>query len=99
MSGSPLDGQTLWDAAMGHSVARALERTPEALVLHMAGGFHVERGTGIAEALLHYRPWTRVLTVAARPVQDPGSFEVERHGQLGDFVVLTRDEPAAESGG
>lgn len=90
MAGSPLDGQTLWDASMGHSVAEVLDRTPEALVLHMAGGFHVENHTGIPETLVHYRPWTRVLTVAARPVADPSVFEPDHEGR-GDFVVLTRD--------
>lgn len=90
-SGSPLDGQALWDAAMGHSVARALDRTPAALVLHMAGGFHVERNTGIPDAVRHYRPWTRLLTVAARPAEDPGAFDPVRHRALGDFVILTSE--------
>ena len=49
MQGSPLDGQTLWDASMGHAVATALDRTAGALVLHMAGGFHVENATGTVE--------------------------------------------------
>jgi uncharacterized iron-regulated protein len=90
MQGSPLDGQTLWDAAMGHAVARALDEMQGALVLHMAGGFHVERDTGIPDAVRHYRPWTRILSVAARPVADPSTFDPERHTGLGDFVILTR---------
>ncbi len=90
MSGSPLDGQTLWDASMGHSVAQALDAHPDALVLHMAGGFHVEKDTGIPEALRHYRPWTRIVTVAARPTEDPGTFDPQEFGGLGTFVVLTR---------
>jgi uncharacterized iron-regulated protein len=90
MPGSPLDGQTLWDASMGHAVATALDRQPGALVVHMAGGFHVENGTGTPEALEHYRPGTRVLIVAARPAADPTEWDVERWEGLGDFVVLTR---------
>jgi uncharacterized iron-regulated protein len=86
-----MDGQALWDAAMGHSVARALERTPDALVLHMAGGFHVERDTGIPDTVRHYRPWTRLLTVAARSTADPTVFDPDRHAGLGDFVVLTSE--------
>jgi uncharacterized iron-regulated protein len=99
MTGAPLDGQTLWDASMGHAVARALDRTPGALVLHMAGGFHVEKDTGIPEALRHYRPWTRILSVAARPVADPSTFDPARHARLGDFVVLTRTAAEDPEGG
>ncbi len=91
MRGSPLDGQTLWDASMGHSIARALDRHDGALVLHMAGGFHVEHDTGIADALRHYRPWTRITSIAARPADEPGRFDPERHTGLGDFVILTSD--------
>ncbi len=90
MSGDPLDGQTLWDASMGHAVATALDRTPGALVLHMAGGFHVEHATGTPEALQHYRPGTRSLVVAARPAADPAQWDADRLAGLGDFVVVTR---------
>jgi uncharacterized iron-regulated protein len=91
MQGSPLDGQTLWDAGMGHSIARALDAHQGALLLHMAGGFHVEKDTGIPDALRHYRPWTRVLTVAARPALEPTRFDPDRHRGLGDFVILTSE--------
>ncbi|MBT8404998.1 MAG: ChaN family lipoprotein [Gemmatimonadetes bacterium] len=90
MPGSPIDGQTLWDASMGHAVATALDRQSGALVVHMAGGFHVENGTGTPEALEHYRPGTRALIVAARPAADPTTWDAERWAGLGDFVVLTR---------
>jgi uncharacterized iron-regulated protein len=90
MRGSPLDGQTLWDASMGHSIARALDRNDGGLVVHFAGGFHVENHTGIPETLVHYRPGTRILVVAARPTEDPGVFGEEHQG-LGDFVILTRE--------
>lgn len=90
MRGSPIDGQTLWDASMGHAVAKALARSPGGLVLHMAGGFHVENGTGTPEALQHYRPGTRALIVAARPASDPAAWDAERFEGLGDFVVVTR---------
>jgi uncharacterized iron-regulated protein len=89
MSGNPIDGQTLWDASMGHAVAGALDRSPGSLVVHMAGGFHVENGTGTPEALQHYRPGTRMLVVAARPADDPTVWNPERAG-IGDFVVLTQ---------
>lgn len=89
MQGDPLDGQTLWDASMGNAVATVLDRDPDALVLHMAGGFHVENGTGTPETLEHYRPGTRSLVVAARPAADPTAWDPALVG-LGDFVVVTR---------
>jgi uncharacterized iron-regulated protein len=86
---APLDGQTLWDAAMAHSIALALKADPDALLLHVAGGFHVEKETGIAEALEHYRPGTRTLSVVLRAVDDVTAFDPSEHAGLGDFVVLT----------
>lgn len=89
MAGSPLDAQTLWDATMGWSIAQALDEREDALVLHLAGSFHVQNGTGTPEALLHYRPGTRVLTVVAEPAADLDRLPAEHEG-LGDFVILTR---------
>lgn len=84
-----LSAQVLWDAAMGEAVADALDRHPGALVIHYAGVFHVERGTGIPETVPHYRPRTSVLTVVIRPVGDIAAFK-PAHRELADFVILTR---------
>lgn len=81
--------QTLWDAGMAHAIARALERHPGALVVHLAGSFHVENGTGIPEHLSLYRPGVRTFTVVFRPVAPGTPFDPEAHGGLGDLVVLT----------
>ena len=90
VSSTALDGQTLWDATMGHSIAEALEHRPGALVIHLAGSFHVERDTGIPETLARYRPGTRVLSVVFKPEATVTGFEPARHLGYGDFVVLTR---------
>ena len=82
-------GQRLWDAAMGNAVAAALYERPDALVVHYAGGFHVERRLGTAESLLHFRPRTTFLVVAIRSADDPASF-LPVHEGLGDYVVLTQ---------
>ena len=84
------DGQRLWDAGMGSAVAAALFDRPDALVIHYAGVFHVERRLGTAEALLHYRPQTTFLVVSIRVAADPAAFDAREHTGLGDFVVLTR---------
>ncbi len=88
-SSNPLHAQALWDASMAYSITQHLMRQPDALVLHMAGSFHVERGTGTPEHLQRYRPGTAMMIVVLRPVEDVGAFDPERDGQHEDFVVLT----------
>jgi len=89
--------QALWDAAMGHAIARSLVTHLGGFVVHMAGSFHVERGTGILERLADYRPGTRVKTVVMTKVDDIDAWSEEDHAPLADFVVLTKRP--SESGG
>jgi uncharacterized iron-regulated protein len=91
MTGSPFDGQLLWDAAMAHAVAGALDEVEAGLVLHLAGSFHVANHTGTPEALDHYRPGTPAMVLVARPAEDLSSLPEEFLGQ-GDFVILTYRE-------
>jgi len=95
--GNQLDAQVLWDASMANSIARYLEEEPNALVLHMVGGFHVERGTGTPEQLLAYHPDARYLIVSLRPVADVATFEPAPAGQWGDFVIQTDSSRTLES--
>jgi hypothetical protein len=97
MSPNVIQAQALWDAAMGHAVAETLVRNVGALVVHIAGSFHVEKGTGIPERIADYRPGTRVLSVVMTDVDDIDAWAAEEHASLGDFVVLTRspaDDPS-----
>lgn len=87
--GNQLDSQVLWDASMAWAIAQHLERVPDALVLHVVGGFHVERGTGTPEQLESYRPGTVRLIVAMQPVEDVELFEPAPDGEWGDFVIQT----------
>ena len=91
--GNALWAQALWDAAMGHAITTALDAHPGALVLHVAGSFHVEGGTGIPERVRDYRPRSRVLTVVLKPAEGIHAWDPEKHRDLGDFVVLTRRPP------
>ncbi|MDT8342301.1 MAG: ChaN family lipoprotein [Longimicrobiales bacterium] len=86
--GDPFHGQVLWDASMGESIARTLERMSGALVLHFAGSFHVANHTGTPEALAHYRPGTRTLVLVSVPAETLDRLPEEHRG-AGDFVVLT----------
>ncbi len=87
--GNQLDSQVLWDATMAWWISRYLDAHPHALVLHMVGGFHVERGTGIPEQLQAYSPGASSLIVSLRPVEDVGTFEAAPSGEWGDFVIQT----------
>ena len=82
--------QALWDAAMGHAVTSALGVAPGSLVIHIAGSFHVQRGTGIPERIADYAPGTRVLSIVMVSVDDTTAWDDEQHEGLGDFVVLTK---------
>jgi len=97
--GNALQAQALWDAAMGEAVARALQEHLGALVIHYAGSFHVERGTGIPERVTDYRPGTRILTIVLAPAEDIDGWKTDEHEGLGDFVILTRKPPEVASGG
>ena len=86
---NPLHAQALWDAGMAFSISEHLMRKPDALVLHMVGSFHVERGTGTPEHLERYRTGTRTMIVVIRPVENIEQFDPERDGEREDFVILT----------
>jgi uncharacterized iron-regulated protein len=87
--GNQLSSQVLWDATMAWWISQYLEDYPDALVLHMVGGFHVERGTGTPEHLEAYLPGTRRLIVSMQPVDDVDTFEPAPEGEWGDFVIQT----------
>ena len=87
--GNQFDSQVLWDASMAYTISEYLEQHPDALVLHMVGGFHVERGTGTPEQLEAYRPGTSRLIVSMQPVEDVDTFEPAPEGAWGDFVIQT----------
>ncbi len=95
--GNQLDSQVLWDATMAHSIAEYLKAHKDGLVLHMVGGFHVERGTGIPEQLKAYLPDARAIIVSLRPVDDVNAFEAAPSGQWGDFVIQTEKARTLES--
>jgi uncharacterized iron-regulated protein len=87
--GNQLHSQVLWDATMAYWISEYLAQEPDALVLHMVGGFHVERGTGTPEHLEAYRPGTSRMIVVLQPVEDIDTFEPAPEGEWGDFVIQT----------
>ena len=99
MSPNAIYSQALWDASMGHAITNALVRRLGTLVVHFAGSFHVASGTGITERIEDYRPGTKVTTVVMTKVDDIDAWLADEHGDLADFVVLTKKPtPAATAG-
>ena len=94
--GNQLHSQVLWDATMAYWISRHLESRPDALVLHMVGGFHVARGSGTPEHLEAYRPGTSRMIVLLRPVEDIDTFEPAPDGEWGDFVIQTDESRTLE---
>lgn len=84
-----LDSQSLWDATMANSVAEALKKMKNGLVVHLNGAFHTENRLGTVEHLLRYRKNARVLVVTMRYEQNFATFSPEKHKNIGDFVILT----------
>ena len=89
VSENAIQAQALWDAAMAHAISSALVRHTGAFVVHVAGAFHVARGTGIPERIADYRPGTRLTTVVMTKADDIDAWTESEHGGLADFVVLT----------
>ena len=87
--GNQLHSQVLWDATMAWWISQYLAEQPDALLMHMVGGFHVERGTGTPEHLEAYRPGTSRMIVVLQPAEDVDTFEPAPEGQWGDFVIQT----------
>ena len=87
--GNILESQTLWDATMAYWIAEALKGTSEPLVLHLNGSFHTEGRLGTPEHLERYVKGVRYLVVTIRYEDEFRCFDPEKHGELGDFVVLT----------
>jgi uncharacterized iron-regulated protein len=95
--------QCVKDEAMAESIARALDAHPQAVIVHAAGGFHVEEGLGTVERVARrvkaggvQRPVRRQVVVMFRPVPDLDVVTAGEHRRLGDYVVYVF-RPRADS--
>ncbi len=80
--------QSLWDNTMGWSCARALERYPGFVVLHVNGGFHSKYGQGTVEQVQQRRPGVDIATISVRPTSDLTTVDVRDAGREADFLVF-----------
>ncbi|MHC4548561.1 MAG: ChaN family lipoprotein [Planctomycetota bacterium] len=82
--------QSLWDNTMGESCARALERHPGHIVLHVNGGFHSQYRSGTVHQLLVRRPQTRVAVLEAIPTDELHAFDPFGASDRGDYLVFVK---------
>lgn len=88
------EAQWLRDLTMAHTIATHLSGSPGALVVHVNGLFHSQSGQGTVEALRHYRPGVRPLTVAVVRGTRGVDFVPAQMAQLADFVVVSATAPS-----
>ncbi len=87
--------QQVWDTTMGRSIAAAFDdgsSQPVTKVIHLVGGFHVDRRAGTVTRLLEARPGTRVLTIQVIPADARRITESDR-GRADLVVYAARVEP------
>ncbi len=84
-----INSQALWDATMAYSISEVLWQDENALVVHLNGGFHTENRLGTPEHLVKYKSGAKFLVVTIKYEDDFRNFDPEKHGAIGDFVVLT----------
>jgi len=84
-----LEAQSLRDATMGYAIAGKLKAQPNALLLHVNGGFHSKGRLGTPEQLLSYRPQARLIVVDIVSREAFDEVEAKRAGRADDFVIVT----------
>lgn len=83
------DAQALWDAMMAWSIARALNKNENSLVLNINGSFHSEDRLGIPEHLSAYRPGTEIVVITIKP--SPSFPKTDKKIlQADDFIIYTK---------
>jgi uncharacterized iron-regulated protein len=81
--------QSLWDAAMAHSIARFLEQNPQTTVLQVNGAFHSDEHLGTVEQLLRYRPETKVAVISMVPHPAFPAFDAGDLSAIADVIIIT----------
>ncbi len=94
MIGRFYEAQCVKDETMAESIARAFDRYPDALVVHVAGGFHVEEGLGTVERVVRRvkagevtRKVSDFPVVMFVPTADLDSARAGADRHLGTYVV------------
>jgi uncharacterized iron-regulated protein len=84
------EAQCIKDETMAESVASALSQHPDAIVVHVNGAFHSDRGLGTVSRVDRREPSRTRIVITAIPVADPRTEPAGPHTGRADFVIFTR---------
>lgn len=93
------DTQNLWDNAMGDAVAKAKAAHPDALVLHVVGGFHVAYRDGTAAQFARRSAPSTFAVVSIAATSELHLARPDRDRQAADYVVYVRSLSREENDG
>jgi uncharacterized iron-regulated protein len=93
VAGSPEDRvekvQSLWDNTMAESISLALKAHPDAVVVHVNGGFHSLEKDGTVHQLELRNPGLKIGTVDIVPMFDLSVAEVSTDRYRADWLIRT----------
>jgi uncharacterized iron-regulated protein len=81
--------QNLWDATMGWSIARFLQKHQNYKLLQLNGGFHSEQKLGAASQLRRYALKIRVLNIACFSDDNFDNPDWSKFSKDNDYIILT----------
>lgn len=93
------DTQNLWDNAMGDAVAKAKAAHGDALVLHVAGGFHVAYRDGTVAQFVKRSPRSSFAVVSIAPTSELYLVRPDRDRAQADYLVYARTLSREENDG
>lgn len=79
--------QNLWDNTMADAMVGARRTNPEAVVVHVVGGFHAEYGDGLAHQVRLRDPEAEVVVITVQPVSDLRGIDPSKSAKRADYVV------------
>lgn len=93
------DGQNLWDNTMADSIARARAQRPERLIVHVCGGFHMERRQGTVWQLEQRVAGLRIETVTIETTSDVAGASPDDPEPRADLLVAVEARARSEQEG
>ncbi|RVU86567.1 hypothetical protein EOL70_03735 [Leucothrix sargassi] len=86
--------QLLRDNTMAESINQALQRSPNAQVVHTNGTFHSAQQLGTVSALKRLNPTLNIIVISPIRVYELGEYK-EKHRNTGDYHYVMKGQPKA----
>ncbi len=84
-----IQGQSLWDATMAHSVYHYLEENQGKKILHINGRMHSDEFFGMVEQLKHYNKELKILVLSVFPEDFFPNTDFSQYDNLADYIIVT----------